>query len=217
MFLVKILQAQTQTGQASFYADFFEGRSTASGEKYHAGKATAAHKTFPFGTVLKVTNLANNESAEVTVNDRGPFVAGRIIDVTKSVAAKLGFVDKGVANVKIEVVTRENSKTNTQPVEVNSTSVSDNEYYDIEISKVEPNGFGAQIGTYQELTNLLRLADNLKKSYKKKATVSVKAVKGAKYYSLILGSFSSQTKAQDFVNKLKKQFPDAFVLDYSKH
>src|SRR6187399_9465 len=96
--------AQTQTGKASFYADKFEGSPTASGEKYKHGKLTAAHKSLPFGTKLRVTNIANNQTVEVVVNDRGPYVDGRVIDLSKSAAEKLGFINQGLAEVKIEVI-----------------------------------------------------------------------------------------------------------------
>jgi len=210
------LQAQTQTGKASFYADSFEGSPTASGEKYRASKFTAAHKTLPFGTVVKVTNLSNNESAEVTINDRGPFVEGRVIDLSKAAAEKLGLFNKGVVDVKIEVVDAGNGKGKTQPIVIDHVAVEEHEYYDFKISKVEPKGFGAQVGTYQELANLFHITDNLKKAYKKKAVVQVKVVNGVKYYSLVLGPFSSRAKAENFVRGLKKQFPDAFVFDYSR-
>jgi len=91
----------TETGKASYYADKFEGRPTASGEKYDQNKMTAAHRTLPFGTKVTVTNQANGRSVTVTVNDRGPFAAGRIIDVSKKAANQLGMVAAGVANVKI--------------------------------------------------------------------------------------------------------------------
>ncbi len=210
------IQAQTQVGKASFYANSFEGSPTASGEKYRASRLTAAHKSLPFGTIVKVTNLANNESVEVTINDRGPFVEGRIIDLSKAAAEKLRFFNQGVADVKIEVVDAGNGKGKTQPVVVDNVSVEEREFYDFEINKVEPKGFGAQLGTYQELANLFRITDNLKKAHKKKAVVQVKVVNGVKYYSLILGPFSTREKAESFVNDLKKQFPDAFVLDYSR-
>ncbi|OQP45164.1 hypothetical protein A4H97_33030 [Niastella yeongjuensis] len=91
----------TESGKGSFYADKFEGRPTASGEKFDQDKMTAAHRTLPFGTKVKVTNVANGRSVTVTVNDRGPFAAGRIIDVSKKAANKLDIVNAGVANVKI--------------------------------------------------------------------------------------------------------------------
>src|ERR1043166_1697157 len=99
-----VVHAQTQTGKASFYADSFEGSPTASGEKYRAGKFTAAHKTLPFGTIVKVTNLANKESVTVTINDRGPYVESRVIDLSKAAAEKLKFFSQGVADVSIEIV-----------------------------------------------------------------------------------------------------------------
>ena len=100
-FLSSCARKITETGKGSFYADKFEGRPTASGEKFDQDKMTAAHRTLPFGTKVKVTNQANGRSVTVTVNDRGPFAAGRIIDVSKKAANKLGMVNAGVANVKI--------------------------------------------------------------------------------------------------------------------
>ncbi|MGC4023085.1 MAG: septal ring lytic transglycosylase RlpA family protein [Cyclobacteriaceae bacterium] len=207
--------AQTQTGKASFYADKFEGSPTASGEKYRASKLTAAHKTLPFGTVVKVTNLANNESVEVTINDRGPYVEGRVIDLSKAAAEKLKFFNQGVADVKIEVVDEGDGKGKL-PVMVDHVSVDDREFYDVDISKTKMKGFGAQLGTYQELANLLRITHHLKNTYKKKVIIQVKVITGVKYYSLILGPFSSQQKASDFVRNLKSQFPDSFAIDLSK-
>ena len=94
--------AQVQTGKASFYADKFEGIQTASGEKYKHNKFTGAHKTLPFGTKVRVTNLANEKTVEVTINDRGPYVEGRVIDLSKAAAKELGMTKDGVAPVKIE-------------------------------------------------------------------------------------------------------------------
>ena len=92
----------TQTGKASYYANEFNGRRTASGEKFRNSKLTAAHKTLPFGTKVKVTNLRNGKSVKVIINDRGPFVAGRIIDLSKKAARKIGIDKEGVGNVQIK-------------------------------------------------------------------------------------------------------------------
>ena len=93
-----------ETGLASFYSDKFEGKKTASGELYTASKMTAAHRTLPFGTRVKVTNLSNNRSVVVTVNDRGPFVKNRVIDLSRAAAKKLGYIEQGVAEVKLEPI-----------------------------------------------------------------------------------------------------------------
>lgn len=211
--------AQTQTGKASFYADKFEGSPTASGEKYKHSKLTAAHKTLPFGTKVRVTNLANNETVDVVINDRGPYVDGRVIDLSKSAAEKLGFVNQGLAEVKIEVIDAGDGKGNPKgegPATIEHVTVEEKEFYDFKITRLMPKGFGVQIGTYQELVNLMRLSDNLKNSYKKNVMVQVKVINGIKYYSLILGPLSTRPKAEELLTELKKKFPDSFIVDYSR-
>ena len=88
-------------GVASFYT---EGTQTASGERYNPGELTAAHPTLPFGTKLRVTNTTTGRSVTVRVNDRGPYVAGRVVDVSYSAASALGMVGAGTAKVKLDVV-----------------------------------------------------------------------------------------------------------------
>lgn len=207
---------QTQTGKASFYADKFEGSPTASGEKYKHSKLTAAHRSLPFGTKVKVTNLANNESVEVVINDRGPYVDNRIIDLSKSAAEKLGFINQGLAEVKVEVIDAGDGKSKSQSAPIDNVTVEEKEFYNFEIERLLPKGFAVQIGTYQELVNLMRLSDNLKNSYKKNVTVQVKVINGVKYYSLMLGPVSSRSKAEDLLAEVKKKFPDSFIVDYSK-
>lgn len=91
-------------GKASYYGQKFHGRHTASGEVYDMNKFTAAHRTLMFGTQLKVTNLWNNRSVIVRVNDRGPFKKGRVLDLSKAAAAELDMIAAGVVDVKIEVI-----------------------------------------------------------------------------------------------------------------
>jgi rare lipoprotein A len=208
--------AQTQTGKASFYADKFEGHATANGEKYKHSKLTAAHKTLPFGTKVRVTNTANKKTVEVIINDRGPYVDGRIIDLSKSAAEQLGFIQQGLADVAIEVVDSGDGKGGGQVKLIDHVAVDEKEFYDFEIERLQPKGFGIQIGTYQELVNLMRIADNLKASYQKKVSVQVKVVNGVKYYGLILGQFPTREKSDAFKESVKKKFPDAFTVDFGK-
>lgn len=91
-------------GFASFYATKFNNRRTANGEKFNNNAFTAAHKSLPFGTKLKVTNLRNGSSVMVRVNDRGPYIKGRIIDLSKAAAKKIGLNHSGTAHVKLEVL-----------------------------------------------------------------------------------------------------------------
>lgn len=93
-----------KTGIASYYAKKFQYRKTASGEIYNDNLMTAAHKTLPFGTDVVVTNLNNGKSVKVTINDRGPFIKKRIIDLTRAAFSKIENIDKGIAKVEIRVV-----------------------------------------------------------------------------------------------------------------
>ncbi len=95
-------QKITETGKASYYADKFNGRRTANGEIFRQRKKTAASKTLPFGTIVKVKNLSNGRTVKVRINDRGPFVQGRFIDLSKKAAKKIGMIRSGVQPVQIK-------------------------------------------------------------------------------------------------------------------
>ena len=93
-----------ETGEASFYANKYQSRKTASGERFDQSAYTAAHKKLPLGTKIKITNIENGKSVIVRINDRGPFVRGRIIDLSRSAFSSIGNTSAGVINVEIEVV-----------------------------------------------------------------------------------------------------------------
>ena len=95
---------QTETGLAAYYHASFHGRRTASGESFDHNALTAAHKTLPFGTLLRVINLTNNRRVVVRVNDRGPRQKNRVIDLTRRAARELGFLARGMTSVKIEIL-----------------------------------------------------------------------------------------------------------------
>ncbi len=96
--------SKKMVGIASFYATNFNGRRTASGEKFNNNAMTAAHKSLPFGSKVQVTNVRNGKSVVVRINDRGPYVRGRIIDLSKAAAKKIGIGHAGTVRVKLEVV-----------------------------------------------------------------------------------------------------------------
>jgi rare lipoprotein A len=93
-----------QTGVASWYGDEWQGRLTASGKPFDDSKLTAAHRTLPLNTRVRVTNLKTGRSVEVTITDRGPYIDGRVIDLSKAAAKKLGMVKEGLVSVRIESV-----------------------------------------------------------------------------------------------------------------
>jgi len=219
----------TQEGNASVYAEKFEGRTTASGESYNFRKATCSHLNIPFGTLVKVTNLGNNQSVVVRVNDRGPFVPDRIIEMSRSAAEKIGIPANGVVKVKIEVVeapvfnnnkqvTATNQTSNTQTVTQNTqvsgqTQQPDTEFYDIKVSVIQPKGFTIQIGNFKEMVNMLKIANDLKNTFKKEVQVQVTTVNSEKTYRLFVGNFSTRKDAEAFKDKVSKAYPDCFIVE----
>jgi rare lipoprotein A len=140
----------TQSGIASWYGKKFHGRKTSNGEIYDMYAMTAAHKTLPFGTYVRVHNLNNNKKIEVRINDRGPFIRGRIIDLSKKAAKKLGIIGPGTAPVKIEalgVAAKQNKKKAAEPSYVPI------DYYQ--------GNFTFQVGAFRERENAERLKQQL--------------------------------------------------------
>ena len=131
-----------QTGIASWYGDDFHGRPTSNGEKYDMHGMTAAHKTLPMNTVLLVQNLENNQEIIVRVNDRGPFVKGRIIDLSYQAAKRLNIVGKGTAHVRISALS-DGEKSESQMMEMAQ------QFY--------TGDFYVQIGSFANTDNALRL------------------------------------------------------------
>ena len=217
-FIVTIAKVNAQnknyvkTGIASFYADKFEGRQTANGEIYYHAKKTAAHRTLPFGSIVKVTNLENNKSAVVRINDRGPFVDNRIIDLSKSVAQELGIVNKGLAKVKIELIASTDDLPGNKPPA--KKKLQNKTYYKVNVDVVSPSGKGVQIGSYKDDENVFRLAEGLKKKYNEEVFIEVATIKKQRVYRIILGNYNSDTQLNSLKKKLSKEYPDSFIVTF---
>lgn len=210
------LVAQTvfvQTGEASYYADRFEGEVTASGETFHQDQLTGAHLTLPFGSMVKVTNLENNRSIVVRINDRGPFVEGRIIDLTHTAAQMLGFAGQGTAKVRIELLSEPSVVSN----EVTETSASPEEFYRISATAYKPRGFGVQIGSFQDLSNLMRLMDKLQARDREKIIIRISTVNNIRVYRAIVGEYEKREDAERKKAELFTEFPDAFISLYPEN
>ncbi len=144
---------------ASYYADKFHGRKTSNGEIFNMYALTAAHKTLPFNTLVKVTNLDNGQSVTVRINDRGPFVKGREIDLSKAAAVQLGMIKTGTARVSLSIVDEKSSSTNS------SSSLASTEtkakgwqlYADTSTHQV----WDIQLGAYTQRSNAENMARKL--------------------------------------------------------
>jgi len=196
-------------GIASFYADKFEGRTTANGEIYYHSKKTAAHRALPFGSIVKVTNLENNKVVVVRINDRGPFVDNRIIDLSKSAAQELDFIGKGLADVKIEVIA---SIDDIPDKKENKQLTEQSRYYKLEVHTAQPKGKGVQIGSFGQDDNVFRLAERLRSKYAEEIFVEPAEINGKKVFRVIIGNYNHENQLQKLKAKLAKEYPDCFIV-----
>ncbi len=195
-----------QRGRASWYGHKFHGRLTSNGERYNMYGRTAAHKTLPFNTYVQVTNLRNGRRTVVRINDRGPFVRGRIIDLTYTAAHELRMVEDGVVPVKIEALGYVRKKRKAKGwVRV----------YEKPASYVLGD-FTIQVGAFAERENALRLHASLSQRYRS-ATVNLFDQGAQRFYRVRVGTYSRLDQAEAAARRLQKQgFPNAFAVASDK-
>lgn len=180
---------------ASWYGPNFNGRLTASGEIFNMYADTCAHKTYPFGTKLKVTNTSNNRSVECTVNDRGPFIKGRDLDLSYAAAKKIGMIGPGTSRVLLEVRGRDNAYIKYIRVQT--------------VKRIGP--FAIQVGAFTENINAIRLKRALKLKYSN-VYIQKASIKRIEYYRVRIGNFENFDKAVSTAEELGQEGYQALVL-----
>ena len=186
-----------ESGVASWYGPNFHGKKTANGEIFNMNLLTAAHKTLQLPSLVKVTNLENNRSLILRVNDRGPFVKNRIIDVSKKAASILGFQKNGTANVIVEYYGRAKIYDRDGKIIKQKNKVSE---------KNEKSSFYIKIGLFSEITNVEKIRSQLKNLGK------IKISKNQLGYKVLLGPFANKSYTARVLSNLKeKGFKDAVI------
>ncbi|SBW03489.1 RlpA-like lipoprotein [uncultured delta proteobacterium] len=176
-----------EEGVASWYGKDFHGKTTSNGEVYDMHGMTCAHKILPFGTQLRVTNLDNNKSIVVRVNDRGPFVANRIIDLTKTGAEQIDMIGPGTARVRLESI-------GTVPGQVGADLT---------------GNFYVQIGSFSMKDNAHNLAKTLQNKGKASRVVYVPELN---FHRVQIGPYSSLAAAENASVSLQGEYPGNFVV-----
>jgi len=177
------------TGQASWYGPNFHGKTTSSQEVFDMYDMTAAHKSLPFGTYVMVTNLDNGRSVKVRINDRGPFIRGRVIDLSYAAAKVLGMVGTGVVPVRIEILS------------------------DISVD-ADGQRFAVQVGAFVVKENAEALKSRLDKKYNN-VYISQFKTPNRVYYRVRL-SFDSRSDALKTAKSLQKQGLEVFIVEYQE-
>ncbi len=221
-------QKFTQTGVASYYAGRFHGRKTSSGEIYDSKKFTAAHRTLKFGTMVKVTNLKNNLSVIVKVNDRGPFAHNRIIDISQAAAQEIGMLKTGTAQVRIEVVdengklfephtpketkkdTTSTAQNTPKPTPTADTTFLTGNTYSPWGTKKTPKGMGIQVGSYGDLENAKDLCKDLHKAGIQETYIQV-GWNEKRIYRVLVGAFTDEETGKKQLDAIRRAGFDGFV------
>lgn len=189
-----------EEGMASWYGEKFQGKLTASGEPYDMEKMTAAHNYLPLGVKVNVTNLSNKKKVAVIINDRGPFVPDRVLDLSRAAAQKLGFIDSGKVKVLIEPY-RPESKP--QPVIAVAPVLVHKKLY---------GAFYIQAGAYKVKANADRLIERLNKSGFHNTRIVRIVTDSAQIFKVQLGMYKTLALARKVHGSLGKGFPGTFIL-----
>ncbi len=184
-----------QTGDASWYGTKFHGHRTSSGEPYDMYAMTAAHKTLPIPSYVEVHNLDNQRKIIVRVNDRGPFISGRIIDLSYVAAKKLGITTKGVGRVKIRVIDpttpAKTSQANTTPVTLSRPATPQ----PVSIATNNPGQLYLQVGAFTNHDNATQLLNRLVNTTQQNISINRKATNNDNVYRVRIGPLQSEADA----------------------
>ncbi len=189
-----------QRGTASWYGRKFHGRKTSNGETYDMYGISAAHKTLPFGTVVRVTNLRNGRRLDVRINDRGPFAKGRIIDLSYGAAKKLSLVGPGTAPVEIVAL--------AAPARKGATGGVARQLEPVDLSR---GNFTFQVGAFQNLANAQRLAAKLEKRHTNVHIASFDRGNGL-YHRVRVGRVHRLDEAERYERTLMRQGYNVFIV-----
>jgi len=184
------LQEHSETGIASWYGTKFHGNLTSSGEPYDMYKMTAAHKTLPLPSYVSVKNLGNGKKVIVKVNDRGPFVDGRIIDLSYAAAQKLGVVRNGTAEVEIEVLTTPQTTSSTENLD------------QIAYVKNSPQKYFVQLGAFSEINNAEKFRDRLASQSIEPAIIKTYSDSNGEFHKVQVGPISNTNELQLIQSRL---------------
>lgn len=207
-----------EKGVASWYGKKFHGKRTSSGEKYDMYAMTAAHKTLPLPSYVKVENLKNGKSVTVRVNDRGPFLHNRLIDLSYAAATKLGVVDTGTGLVQVSSISRDNTLVTAEPLppsqhSLQAEAIETGVPQKINAKKTNDPRIFLQIGAFRQKQNAEDLQSRLHNSDMGNIFIQSEGVENSTIYRVRIGPLSNVTESDQLAEKARRYgIADAHII-----
>lgn len=226
VFFGQMVSAQEEEyGLAIRYSDQLQGTRTSNGQSYDANQLTGAHKTLPFGTQVKVTNIDTKQSTVVRINDRGPFKKGYVVDLSSKASAQIGIKADTMAKVKV-VVVKSNTKatvTATKPAKKATPKKKTTPSRSLSVSKESvrtlkqgDKGYGVQVGYYASEANAMKYIEDLKAKWFKNISLNIDDSSGSRRYKVIIGDYPTRAAADSYLTNLQKKDIKGFVVNMAK-
>ena len=202
------------SGHVSWYGPGFNGRKTANGERFDMNEMTAAHKRLPFNTIVRVVDQRTGDAVLVRINDRGPFVRGRVLDLSREAASRLGMRGRGTTSGTLEIYAG-------QTVDERITSVSEGKEsptttyltFDAEARGARPNGWSVQVGTWSSFDQSVDVYDELRSSFDR-VFLSRVTVDGSEKWSVSVGLYGTRYLGEDLLLELGERFAGAELITF---
>jgi rare lipoprotein A len=224
------LSQYDEVGYASYYSQKFHGKPTASGEVYDKNRLTGSHKTLPLGSMVRVTNLGNKKEVVVRINDRGPYVDGRIMDLSEKAAEQLEFKDAGIAKVGVKILRKgdEAPKKMAQTKEdweadadnlvdlasekkketlAKSTDELKSKSKLAKTKSLSPKGYSIQVGVFKEEARAIKYKETVSNDYGETGYI----VPREDSYVVFVGDFEARTQAEELKKKMRNDGIDCFI------
>ena len=218
------IEGAVEVGTASWYGHPYHGRRTSSGEIYDMDQMTAAHLSLPFGTRVRVTNLTNNESTEVRITDRGPFIGGRIIDLSRAAARQISMIGPGTARVRVEVVAapRANQRVAAPAVPPSSPPSAPGVVEVAFAPPIPPQAdgeavgcaadpyFGVQVGAFEDVERAMRMQGRMMDQFGSAEIVPMIRGEG-RLYRVVVGKEKDSERVNALLRRIQRNDVDGFV------
>lgn len=204
-FVAEIAPDRTISGRVSWYGPGFNGRRTTSGERFDKSEMTAAHKTLPFNSLVRVVDIATGRGILVRINDRGPYCGGRVMDLSEGAARRLGIAGRGTAATRIEIFAPEKSAEHNGRVAMT---------FDIEGRAVVPHGYSVKVAGLDGFDEAISLQQSLQGQGYKDVYLTQVRQKGAIAYEVSIGLFSSDRLCGTLLAELDDRYSAAEVVRF---